>query len=207
MFTRYKTSYPKVKVWKCRLDKGNQKKMSKHRNNLIKASLFAIYLAAILYLTLLNREQEPERMAWLTLFGSYRRAWEESHEFILWGLIDNVIMMIPFGALLPWLSRRFRLVHTLAVSFVLTMVIESTQYLTRLGYFDVDDIWNNLWGTVIGYGMFRFALEITEAGREKRWPRWRTLIGGILPLVVFAVFFAAFLRLALGFGIDIISIQ
>lgn len=164
----------------------------------MKVFLLIIYLAVVFYLTLLNREQEPERMAWLTLFGSYWRAWEESHEFILWGLIDNVIMMIPLGMLLPWISRKLRLLYTLAAAFVLTMIIESTQYLTRLGYFDVDDIWNNLWGTLIGYGIFHCLEEIAGAGKERRRIRWWRLVGGILPLIVFLVFFAFFLKLALG---------
>lgn len=78
----------------------------------IRILILLFYLAAIFYLTLLNREPEPERMAWTTLFGSYRRAWEENHTFILWGLIDNVIMMIPFGFLLTWVNGKIRLVHT-----------------------------------------------------------------------------------------------
>ena len=149
---------------------------------------FFLYLAAIFYLTLLNREPEPERMAWMTLFGSYRRAWAESHEFILWGLIDNVIMMIPFGFLLPQISGKIRLVHTMVSAFILTIFIESAQYLTRLGYFDVDDIWNNLWGAVAGYGIYCCFRELAGAWKEGRKICYRRLIGGVLPLALFVIF-------------------
>lgn len=165
----------------------------------LKISLLIIYLAVIVYVTLLNRQQEPERMAWLTLFGSYKRAWEESHEFILWGLIDNVIMMIPFGILLPWIDRKLHLIQTIAAAFVFTMLIEVTQYLTRLGYFDVDDIWNNLWGTIIGYGIFCCWKELMEAGEERRRIRWQLLMGGMVPLVVFLLLFTVFLKFVFGF--------
>ena len=163
----------------------------------VKIILMTIYMAAVFYVTLLNREPEPERMAWLVLFGSYKRAWRESHEFILWGLIDNVIMMIPFGLLLPWMNRRFYLLHTVCMAFVLTLFIESTQYLTRLGYFDVDDIWNNLWGTIIGYGFFCCLAEGTEAVRNHRRVEGWLLLRGILPLCIFLTFFALFLKMAL----------
>ncbi len=163
----------------------------------IRILILLFYLAAIFYLTLLNREPEPERMAWTTLFGSYRRAWEENHTFILWGLIDNVIMMIPFGFLLTWVNGKIRLVHTLFLACVLTVFIESTQYLTKLGYFDVDDIWNNLWGTVIGYGLYCCLKEFAAARKEGRRVRCLLLVGGILPLIIFLLFFAFFLKMVL----------
>ncbi len=164
----------------------------------IKAFLFWAYLAAVFYLTLLNREPEEQRMAWTTLFGSYRRAWEENHAFILWGLIDNVIMMIPFGLLFPWLHERIRLGRTMAAAGLITVFIESTQYLTRLGYFDVDDIWNNLWGTAIGYGIYCSFKEMAGARRECRKARIKPLVLGVLPLMAFLSFFALFLKIALG---------
>lgn len=160
-----------------------------------KLSLLVLYLAVIFYLTLLNREQEPQRMAWLTLFGSYRRAWEESHEFILWGLVDNVIMMMPLGALFPWVNRKLRLLPVVLIAFALTMFIESTQYLTRLGYFDVDDIWNNLWGAVIGYGIFSCLEEWAGARKGKRRLRMLRMAFGVFPLLIFFSFFAAFFLL------------
>lgn len=46
------------------------------------------------------------------------------------------------------------------ISFCLSLFIEGIQYVTRQGYFDVDDIWNNLWGTAIGYGLYICVREI-----------------------------------------------
>ena len=133
----------------------------------------------------------------MTLFGSYRRAWAESHEFILWGLIDNVIMMIPFGFLLPQINGKIRLIHTMVAAFILTILIESTQYLTQLGYFDVDDIWNNLWGVVTGYGIYCCFRELAGAWKEGRKVRYLPIIGGMLPLVLFILFFTVFLKIVL----------
>lgn len=165
--------------------------------SVMKGLCFWVYLAALFYLTILNREPEPQRMAWTALFGSYRRAWEEKHEFILWGLIDNVVMMVPLGILLPWLNGRIRFRHTMFLAFALTVFIESTQYITRLGYFDVDDIWNNLWGTAIGYGLCRCRRELAGVRQGGKKIRYAVLFGSIFPLAVFVIFFAVFLWLGI----------
>ncbi len=42
----------------------------------------------------------------------------------------------------------------LALSFLVTMCIECTQLVTRLGVFDVDDLFMNTLGGMIGYGLY-----------------------------------------------------
>lgn len=165
------------------------------KETIIKKILLLIYGISIIYLTLLNRTPEPERMAWLTLFGSYRRAWIEQHEFILWGLIDNVFMLIPLGILLPWIWNRCKLLQTMGIAAVISVTIECIQYITKLGYFDVDDIWNNLWGTLIGYGIYQCFNEIIVAKKEKRGIRGLIIIFGLFPLVIFGIFFMIFLKI------------
>lgn len=150
-----------------------------------------VYLSLVFSLTFGNREPEPARMAWTELFGSYRRAWEERHDFILWGLIDNILMMVPLGILLPWMSRRFRLFTTMLASLMLSLFIECTQYFTRLGYFDVDDIWNNLWGTLIGYGLFTASGIFRRKSPESVAVRCLRL-SGLLPLLLFVLVFGTY---------------
>lgn len=154
---------------------------------------FTAYLLCVVYVTFMNREPEPERMAWTTLFGSYRRTLEESHEFIFWGLIDNILMMIPLGFLFPCVKRRNSARLTLTVSFCISFLIEIIQYLTRLGYFDIDDIFNNLWGTAIGYGLFICADELAKAILEEKGISIRRFLLGLAPLTVAVIFFIGLL--------------
>lgn len=128
-------------------------------------------------------------MAWTTLFGSYKRTLEESHEFIFWGLIDNILMMTPFGFLFSFVRRKSSVWLTLAVSFCISIMIEMIQYITRLGYFDVDDIFNNIWGAAIGYGLFTCADELVKAIWKKKRIHAGKIAMGLAPLTAAVIFF------------------
>lgn len=77
----------------------------------------------------------------------------------------NIIMMVPFGFLLPLIKKR-GLVRTVLATFLFSLLIESTQLLsvwfgsaaTRI--FDVTDLITNTLGGLIGFLLFiilRFA--------------------------------------------------
>lgn len=83
----------------------------------------------------------------------------------------NVLMMIPFGFLFPLLSKR-NMIHTIFVTFLFSLLIESLQLLTVLfnridaRTFDVTDLITNSIGGIIGYILFstsnKFAKNFTE---------------------------------------------
>ena len=70
-------------------------------------------------------------------------------------ILYNILAFVPLGILLPMLGRRFqRLKIILLCGFLLSVLIESTQFLLHLGWCDIDDVINNTAGAVIGYGMW-----------------------------------------------------
>jgi len=82
-------------------------------------------------------------------------------ETIVWKMIiinvlGNIVMFTPFGflgILFPKLND-FKL---LIINFVSAIIIvESLQYFTRLGVFDVDDIILNTIGVAIGFWIYKF---------------------------------------------------
>ncbi|KFC21216.1 teicoplanin resistance protein VanZ [Epilithonimonas lactis] len=82
-------------------------------------------------------------------------------ETILWKTIvinvfGNIIMFTPFGFLgigFPNLND----FKTLMINFLSgIIIIESLQYFTRLGVFDIDDIILNTIGVVIGFWFYKF---------------------------------------------------
>ena len=152
-----------------------------------------MYLLIILAFTFLGREPEPERQLWTTLFGSYHRAWDEQHDFIFWGIVANVVMTIPLGLLLPLGEKKVHFVRLMLVSAAFFILIEVLQYITRLGYFDVDDIWNNLWGTAIGCGFYAGMMELVNGFRRHRRVSGLKVIAGMLPFGAFLLFFVYFL--------------
>ena len=41
----------------------------------------------------------------------------------------------------------------LGIGFCSSLLIEATQYVTRRGYFQIDDIFNNVLGMIVGYSL------------------------------------------------------
>lgn len=70
-------------------------------------------------------------------------------------IVGNVVAFIPFGFILPAISPRNRKFLNIALlSFELTLSIEIMQLILQVGTFDVDDIFLNLMGGIIGYILF-----------------------------------------------------
>lgn len=132
-------------------------------------------------------------MAWLSLFGSFRRAWNERHAFIFWGIVANFMMMLPLGILLSWGRSGLSFWKAVFFAAVLSFGIECAQYVTRLGYFDVDDISTNVWGAAAGSGFCRSIQELSEGIRKDRNPKWIRILAQLLPFALFLVFFGYFL--------------
>ena len=82
-------------------------------------------------------------------------------ETILWKTIiinvfGNIIMFTPYGFLgivFPKLNN----FKTLIINFLFVIIlIESLQYFTRLGVFDIDDVILNTFGVTIGFWTYKF---------------------------------------------------
>lgn len=82
----------------------------------------------------------------------------------------NVMLFIPMGYLLPYVSEWFRdRVQTapLVASFIGSLIIENVQLVSKRGYYDINDLINNTLGGLIGQALFVLvAYAVTH-------PRWR----------------------------------
>jgi glycopeptide antibiotics resistance protein len=66
-------------------------------------------------------------------------------------------LFIPFG-FLGLIFPKYRNFKPLAISFLSFLtIIESLQYFTKLGFFDVDDFLLNTFGLWIGFKMFKIS--------------------------------------------------
>ena len=115
------------------------------------------YTIFLLYLMFLGfgREQHEANIVRLLpfvstiLFVQNTTSWES----IIINLFGNIIMFIPFG-FLGWLNAKYFSFKKLIVDFLSTLIIvETLQYLTRLGVFDIDDLALNSLGVWIGFQM------------------------------------------------------
>jgi glycopeptide antibiotics resistance protein len=77
----------------------------------------------------------------------------------IWG---NFLLLVPLGYFLPWLSPRWRRLRSIALAvFVVAAGLELIQLAGTLAYgfpyrrVDIDTVWINFIGGMIGYGLFK----------------------------------------------------
>lgn len=78
-------------------------------------------------------------------------------------LLGNILPFAPFGFLLPIVWRKFNSFKGIFISGILWILfIEIMQFITRLGSFDIDDIFLNMLGIIIGYTFFIFTRKTSQ---------------------------------------------
>lgn len=76
-------------------------------------------------------------------------------KIVLINIAGNVLAFMPLGFLLPLIAdKKLRLWAVTLISFGLSLGIELTQLITRVGSCDVDDLILNTLGGMIGYGCY-----------------------------------------------------
>jgi len=79
-------------------------------------------------------------------------------------LLGNIIPFVPFGFLLPVVSEKINsFIKILFAGFGFLLFVEVFQFFTRLGSFDVDDIFLNMLGIFIGYLLIWFGITMRNS--------------------------------------------
>ena len=115
---------------------------------------FFVYIYMVLAITFFSRNVSPTATLDLKLFHTFlNKQWAKIF------IYENVLMFVPLGIFAYLLFEVFRKVYiTVLLGFSCSLSIEIAQYITRRGKFQVDDIFNNVAGMLIGYGIV-FCLE------------------------------------------------
>ena len=145
---------------------------------------FGVYLLAVVWITIFSRGAAEEYRVNADLFKSL---FEFLHTFfkngfsasgaevrVRWsGLTQftmNIMLFVPMGYLLPYLFPWFRKKvywRPAVASFLVSLLIENVQLISRRGLYDMDDLVSNTLGGVIGELLFvAVAYVVTN-------PNWR----------------------------------
>lgn len=82
--------------------------------------------------------------------------------------VENIIMFVPFGALLPLLFRKFRNGWAcLLTGFICSCSIEIVQHITQTGYLQLDDVVTNTMGTLLGWLAWKAGKRIIKNGKRR----------------------------------------
>ncbi|MCQ1531192.1 VanZ family protein [Lutispora saccharofermentans] len=157
-----------------------QKSMSKTQGIIL--FLLSCWLLLVLALTTLSRGANFTGSFNIDFFSAYVNAWNKWSISELQLIIFNMLMFTPLGFLLPlfWKkAEKFKV--TLFVSIGLTVCIEIVQLLTGTGIFELDDLFHNCIGSMLGYFCIMAVLSIIRERRVRFVPIGKVLI---LPCVI-----------------------
>ncbi len=110
--------------------------------------LLGSYLGVLAWSALLSRPMNSRESVDFFGFGFLLSLNPQNVCFV----IENIIMFVPFGFLLPLVLRKIDSVpKSAAAGFCASLVLETIQLITGRGFFEVADILNNTIGFVLGY--------------------------------------------------------
>lgn len=136
-------------------------------------AVFIIYVVVVVGATMLR--YSGLSISWengviYPLFYSYKEAWNHFSAREWRNIIFNIMMFVPFGFLLPFVSKKFQVFwKTYIAGFLFTCIIEIVQLLLDLGICELDDLMDNTVGAMIGYGFYRLFMFVV-----KKWKKQET---------------------------------
>ena len=77
------------------------------------------------------------------------------------GVVQNLVLFMPFGFLLCGASKQPHALRILLMGLLLSLCVELCQMLFHLGWFEVDDILHNTLGTYLGICLYRWTARCT----------------------------------------------
>lgn len=131
--------------------------------------IFAVYVAANLYETILFRAVRDDRRAEWELLWSYRKSLDFPDGLmslfngtvqvvrpaLLEEIILNILLYIPLGYLLPFTFEKLKPWQVLLIGLGCSVLTEVTQLVCKIGLFEFDDMLNNTLGCAIGLMMYK----------------------------------------------------
>lgn len=109
--------------------------------------LFVSYMYTLLQQTYFSRVSGSRNTISLIL----GETWQGSIQSKAY-VIENILMMIPFGVLLPIVLKPAKNIFCcIPLGFFFSVSLEYAQFLSQRGHMQVDDVVMNVMGTVIGY--------------------------------------------------------
>ena len=122
---------------------------------------FILYILLLFYLLFFSESygrtiEERDYRYNLELFKEIKRFWNYREALgwktVLVNLLGNVIAFVPFGFCLPFFSKIGKsFFGSIFLSALFSFLVESVQLVTKVGAFDVDDIFLNAFGGFVGF--------------------------------------------------------
>lgn len=126
--------------------------MIKIRKQYIFIALIA-YIFLFYYFAFLNRELMANPTIRLNLFKCPEKDGYKD-------IFNNIVLFFPIGVLTGLFFEKYRIVKALALGLIVSLSTEFSQLIWHRGIFDVNDLFNNTVGAVVGGVMVCIGLRI-----------------------------------------------
>lgn len=157
-------------------------------STIINSILVVVYLYIVLLITVLRNEHFSSPKKILIPFKSYISLitvqWHGSGMYIAMALWGNLILFIPLGVMVSKIIKRNNILIAVGIGFLCSLMIETYQYFSCVGTFEVDDLIQNTWGACIGCCLENIMGEARNIHMEDN------IVKDTSPIVAFAVLFS-----------------
>lgn len=124
--------------------------------------LFLVYAITVFF-----RSPQPDRMVILTPFKSYHGVLSGSI-YAQTEALMNVVTFVPLGFLLGYSSNRIKWWKVLLLGGIMSLGIEVLQFILKRGYAEFDDVFHNVLGCMIGFGLYEVVDKIIKSVSDNR---------------------------------------
>ncbi len=84
-------------------------------------------------------------------------------------IVGNIVAFAPFGFFLPVISRKNKKwYNTVTFGFTFSLILETIQLISKVGSFDVDDLFLNTLGAAFGFGCYCLVQHARKKLRHRR---------------------------------------
>ena len=122
--------------------------------------LLVCYILWIFYITLYDRPPHSDYRYNYQLFWSYIEDGDGS--FYFKENILNLLIFIPIGLVFPIVWKRTKLWHVFIIGLMTSVSIESLQLVLKRGFSELDDVFHNTLGAILGFVLFKGIVAIYE---------------------------------------------
>ena len=126
-------------------------------------AIFILYVAVLLYGTVIMRESPRRVMIYPHLFWGYK---VDNPDILYRDNLINILLYIPIGCLVGLIAPKYKIPAAMLVGLFLSETVEISQLIWRKGTFDVDDLFNNTVGALVGGLIVVMTLWIWKKGKN-----------------------------------------
>jgi len=162
----------------------------KKRNRILDILLYLVFVCYLfLLLILLFRRSHSVRslnlIPFYSIYGYLAGDDKVMRAFAVSNVLGNIVIFVPLGIYITLFNHKAKRIQTVLLVFLFSLIVEIIQYSFRVGIGDIDDIILNVFGGVIGLGIYQLLwMILKDRNKVRNIIAIGAPIGGILSFYI-----------------------